>query len=304
MSQPLDPQNPFLLLLVLARVGSLMLTAPILGSRHVPFKIRILLSGFLAIAVCPLIPNDLSWPFSGAVTCSADADTVAAVDTKLNAAIDSAHWPVNGRVPDFDSVDQSKISNCGDWAFLLLSEISIGIMLGLGVTIIISAARMAGSVIGNLAAMQWTTELDPETHEPITAISQLFGLVSIAVFVAIGGLEMVTEALIQSYRNVPQGIAIAPTSALALLGDLLQQSFLLTLRGVAPAVASLLVGSITIGMLGRAFPYLNTLGLGFNSNQFMFFMATLLTMGGCLWLFLDDVGGVLETVQTNISAQR
>lgn len=250
-----DPQNSIVLLLVFARVGSLMLTAPVLGSQLVPFKIRILLAVFLAIAIFPLIPS-----------------------TSSSLGSDS-------------------------WVPLLFSEISIGIMLGLGAAILVSAAKMAGTVIGQLAGMQWTADADTESSEPVTAISQLFGIVSVAVFVTIGGPEMLTGALIDSYRNVPLGTPIAPASGLALLSDLLQQSFQLTLRGVAPAVASLLIGTITIGMLSRAFPFMNLLGLGFNSNQFMFFLATFLTLGGCVWLFLDDVGGTLDTVQRNLAVQ-
>jgi flagellar biosynthetic protein FliR len=250
-----DPQNSIALLLVFARVGSLMLTAPVFGSWLVPVKIRILLAVFLAIVILPLTPNTSLTPGSDA------------------------------------------------WVLLLFSEISIGIMLGLGVAILVSAAKMAGTVIGQLAGMQWTADSDTESSEPVTAISQLFGIVSVAVFITMGGPEMLTGALIDSYRNVPLGTPIAPASGLALLGELLQQSFQLTVRGVAPAVTSLLIGTFTIGMLSRAFPFMNMLGLGFNSNQFMFFLATFLTLGGCIWLFLDDVGGTLDTVERNLAGQ-
>lgn len=260
-----DPQNAGLLLLTFARVGSLMLTAPILGSRQVPFQFRLLLAGFAAVAIFPLtsgLPSTITLP---------------------NAKVDLAST---------------------QWLPLLFSEISIGIMLGLGMVILVSAAKTAGTIIGQLAGMQWTTDADSESDEPITAVSQLFGLLSIAVFVVVGGPEMMLSALIESYRNLPIGTSIAPGNGLALLGDLLQQSLILTLRGVAPAVASLLISTITIGMLSRAFPFMNMLGLGFNSNQFMFFMATFLTMGGCVWLFMDDASGVLHSVQQKMLEQR
>lgn len=261
-----DPQNAVLLLLTIARVGSLMLTAPILGSRHVPFPYRLLLAGFAAVAIFPLTSSR-----SSPIPLPLGSDTADLVSLQ--------------------------------WLPLLFSEISIGIMLGLGIMITVSAAKTAGTIIGQLAGMQWTTDADTESDEPITAISQLFGMLSIAVFVVVGGPEMVLSALIESYANLPIGTSIAPGNGLALLGDLLQQSLILTLRGVAPAVASLLISTITIGMLSRAFPFMNMLGLGFNSNQFMFFMATFLTMGGCVWLFVDDVGGILQSVQQRMMEQ-
>jgi flagellar biosynthesis protein FliR len=261
-----DPQNAVLLLLTFARVGSLLLTAPILGSRQVPVQYRFLLAGFAAVAIFPLTssrPSPISLP-----------EGTSAVD-----------WA------------------SAQWLPLLFSEVSIGIMLGLGMTIVISAARTAGTIIGQLAGMQWTTDADTESDEPITAISQLFGMLSIAVFVVIGGPEMVLSALIESYESLPISTTIGPGHGLAMLGNLLQQSLILTLRGVAPAVASLLISTITIGMLSRAFPFMNMLGLGFNSNQFMFFLATFLTMGGCVWLFMDDVGGILNSIQQSLLVQ-
>jgi flagellar biosynthetic protein FliR len=258
----LDIQNLLALMLTFARVGSLMLTAPILGSRQVPLKMRLLLAGFVALAIHPLLTRS------------------AVIEQRL------------------ESINGQQLAALMPTVF---SEIAIGIMLGLGVLILVAIAKTAGTVIGQLAGMQWTTDADTETAEPISAISQLFGVLSIAIFVMIGGPEMVLSALLDSYRSIPCGIGFSPEGGLRLLGELLQQSFWLTLRGVAPAIAALLISTITIGMLSRAFPFMNMLGLGFNSNQFIFLLAVFLTMGGSVWLFMDDVGGVLHLVQQRLA---
>jgi flagellar biosynthesis protein FliR len=251
-------------LLTFVRTASILLTAPIFGSRHVPLKTRLLLAGFVSIAVSPLVPVSPaeSQLFSQSITIS-----------QLTAIM-----PV------------------------VFSEIVVGIMLGLGVLILVATAKTAGMVMGQLAGMQWTTDADTESAEPISAISQLFGILSIAVFVLIGGPELLVSALIESYHRLPRGTSFAVDRIPFLLAELLQQSFLLTLRGVAPAVAALLISTITIGMLSRAYPFMNMLGVGFNSNQFIFLLAVCLTMGGSVWFFVGDVDGWLQMVQQRLGA--
>lgn len=264
-SPDIDVHFALALSLTLARVGSLVMTAPILGSRQVPVKMRLLLAAFVALAIHPLVTRS-----------AAIEETIKFTDGQSFVAL----LPV------------------------LFSEIAIGIMLGLGVLILVAAAKTAGAVIGQLAGMQWATDADTESAEPISAISQLFGFLSIAIFVMIGGPEMVLSALLDSYRNLPCGVGLSTHATTHLLGELLQQSFLLTLRGVAPAVSALLISTITIGILSRAFPFMNMLGLGFNSNQFVFLLAVFLTMGGSVWLFIDDVSGVLNLVQHRLAEVR
>ena len=83
-----------------------------------------------------------------------------------------------------------------------------------------------------------------------------------------------------------------------LVVDLCRQSFLLTLRGVAPGVAAMLISTLVIGMINRAYPQFNLLSLGISSNLLVMLVALLFTVGGCVWLFVDDFQQILETIRT------
>ena len=246
-------QLPVAFLLVLTRVSGVVLTAPILGSRSVPLKFRLLLSGLISVAAFPL--------------ATAPSNALTSTGQIFNA---------------------------------FSSEVVIGVMLGLGVMIMFVAAQAAGSVIGQMAGIQWASQTEGITGEPLTPISQLFGMISLAAFALMGGPELVLSALLDTCVHLPLGASLRSTDVIALLTQLLQQSFLLTLRGVGPAVAALLISTIVIGLVSRTYPQMNMLGVGLNSNQFVMFLAVFLTLGGCVWLFVDDLGGVVVLIQSSL----
>lgn len=250
---------PITFLLLCTRIGCLIMTAPILGSRSVPLKFRLLLAGLISLAALPLAT---ALPASSSVAWS--QPTVGVIFTAV------------------------------------LSEIVIGILLGLGVTILFSAAAAAGAVIGQLAGVQWPTQDDLDSGESVSAVGQLFGMLSLATFALINGPELVIGSVLETCVHLPLGTSLNPSSVIGLLTELLQQSLMLTLRGVGPAVAALMISTIVIGLIGRAYPQLNVLSMGLNSNQLVLFLAIFLTMGGCVWLFVDDLGQFLALIQTRL----
>ena len=122
-----------------------------------------------------------------------------------------------------------------------------------------------------------------------------------AAFALIGGPELVITATLDTFANVPIGTSLQSATVFPLLGELLQQSFILTLRGVAPAVAALMISTLVIGLISRTYPQMNLLGLGLSSNLLVMFLAIFFTLGGCVWLFVDDLQQIMALIQDSIS---
>ncbi len=243
---------PLVFLLVFIRVAGVVLTAPILGSRCVPLKFRLLVAGFISIAALPMAVPPIAKSFQ-----------------------------------------------LGDIFTAVTSELVIGVTLGLGVTIMFVAAQAAGAVIGQMSGIQWPNQTN-DVGESIAPVGQFFNVLSLAAFALIGGPEMVLVSLLETCVELPLGTSLHTPDIVALLAQLLQQSFLLTLRGVGPAVAALMISTIVIGLISRTYPQMNMLGIGLNSNQFVMFLAVFLTIGGCVWLFVDDLDGVISMIQTTL----
>lgn len=186
-------------------------------------------------------------------------------------------------------------------ASALFSEIIIGSLLGLGVMIIFSAAQMAGTVIGQMAGIQISDSLDPQTGQPASSISQMFGILSLAAFALMGGPELVVSATLDTFAQLPLGSSFESSDALGLITRLLQQSLILTLRGVAPAVGALMISTIVTGLISRTYPQMNLLSLGLNSNLMVMLLAVFFTLGGCVWLFADNLTLVVDTIVDSLN---
>ncbi len=191
-------------------------------------------------------------------------------------------------------------SDPGQIATAIFSEIIVGSLLGLGVMIMFSAAQVAGTVISQMAGIQISNTLDPQSGETASPVSQLFGVLSLAAFALVGGPELLLSAMLDTFIHLPLGTNLQTASALSLVTELLQQSFILTLRGVAPAVAALMISTLVVGLISRTYPQMNLLGMGLSSNLIVMLLAVFFTVGGSVWLFVDDLDQFISLITNSL----
>ena len=203
----------------------------------------------------------------------------------------------------FPLIDQSTTipSEIDGWVHSLFSELAIGIFLGLGVQIVFAAAKMTGTIMSQMAAMQIGNGNDTLGGEG-SPVSKLLGVLSIAAFVLMGGPEQLVGATIDTFVAVPVGTSLQTAGLINVTIELLRQSFLLTLRGVAPAVGAIMISTFVIGLISRNYPQIDLLNMGLASNLCVMLMALLFTLGGSVWLFADDFYQVVNTIQDAIVA--
>ena len=241
------------ILWVWIRISAAMFAAPVLGSRHWSMTWRMLLSGLLAILVCPLAPP---------ATLPPTASTI-----------------IGG----------------------VLSEALIGGVLGIGVLTIVSAAEMTGTIIGRMAGLQLDIASFGEMAGQGTT-SRLYAWVSIVAFILIGGPELVLGSVLETFRALPAGTTIDPRQILDLLNTLVHRSLDLALRAAGPAIVSILLATVVIGMIARTVPQINVLQIGLTSNLIVMLLALFLTLGGCVWLFIDDLPATLQGIVDALGA--
>jgi flagellar biosynthetic protein FliR len=239
--------------LAFVRIAAMIFTAPVLGHRSVPLRIKAILALGLTTVTFPLLNQ-------------------STVPTELNG-----------------------------WTQSFFSELTIGIFLGLGVQIVFAAAQMTGTVISQMAAIQIGGGTDTMGGEG-SPVSKLFGVLSIAAFILLSGPEHLVGATIDTFVSVPVGTPLKSGGLVDLMIELLRQSFLLTLRGVAPAVGAMMISTFVIGLISRNYPQINLLNLGLTTNLGVMMLSLMFTLGGCVWLFADDFQQVLSTIQNAIVA--
>ena len=179
---------------------------------------------------------------------------------------------------------------------LLGGEALIGACLGLGVLILIHGMTLAGELVGQASGLWLAEVFDPALDQDVPLFSRLLFLVTVSVFVCLGGHRLVMAGLLDTFQTIPPGGAGFPVSVAQGFVTLVSQSFQLGDPLPPPAVTALLLASLILAVVGRTLPQLNVLSLGLGLNAMLAFAALGLTLGAAAWAFQDQIQPALETI--------
>lgn len=183
------------------------------------------------------------------------------------------------------------------FAGMIFGEVVIGLLLGLGVTILLSGVQVAGQVVSQMSGMALGDVFDPSFDDSVSIFSQLFYFVALAVYVAIGGHRMTMDALLQTFTWTPPGEAVFDQPMSDALIALLAQSFNLGLRAAAPLMIALFLATVVLGLISRTLPQINTIVVGFSLNGLLTLSMLFLTIGSVAWTFQEPLSEALVTLQ-------
>ncbi len=194
-----------------------------------------------------------------------------------------------------------------NYLIVLASELFIGLILGLGVAILFSGVQMAGQLVAQASGMAMANVIDPSSGEEIPELARVLFWVTIAVYVTLGGHRIVMAGLLNTFAAMPLGSGLAPPSLDAIvqtLQILVGQSFSLGVRAAGPLLASLLLATLVVALIGRTLPQLNVMVLGFGLNSVLTFGVLALSIGAAVWVFQDELAAtvdlLMEAFQTPI----
>jgi hypothetical protein len=91
---------------------------------------------------------------------------------------------------------------------LILTELAIGLVAGLVLTILFGAASLAGDRIAATAGLGFAAQYDASAGGQTPVVAQLFGLFLLMVFYSVDGHLAVIRIVLESYVAVPPGAEI------------------------------------------------------------------------------------------------
>ena len=124
-----------------------------------------------------------------------------------------------------------------DWstaAWSIVLEALTGGILGWSAALVITGARMAGTLISAPAGLSTAALFDPETGEEMTVLGGLYGWIALVVFLVLDGPLNLVRALVESYRAVPAGGLLVSRETAALAFAQVGHALELSLRAAAP----------------------------------------------------------------------
>jgi flagellar biosynthesis protein FliR len=186
--------------------------------------------------------------------------------------------------------------NTLNYLAIVAGELVVGVCMGLGIQFIFRGLEMAGELIAYVGGLMMAEALDPamDTNEPL--FSRFLYLLALAIFLSVGGHRMVMAALLDTFQAIPPGLGVFTKSITEAFVTLVAQSFSLAVRAAAPAMLSLLLASLVMGLIGRTVPQLNVMNMGFALNSLLTFGILFLTLGAALWAFRGQIEPSLETL--------
>jgi flagellar biosynthesis protein FliR len=195
------------------------------------------------------------------------------------------------------------IDDMGEYARLLASEALVGLLLGLGITILFSGIQVAGQIVSQMSGLSLADVFNPSFDEDVSVFSQLFYFLALAVFVAIGGHRIMTAALLDSFATAPPGHASLGTGYVEVLTNIAAQSFALGIRAAAPLLVALLLSTLVLGLISRTLPQINIIVVGFGINSFLTLGLLFFSVGIVAWTFQEPSLEVIRQLQESLTSQ-
>jgi flagellar biosynthetic protein FliR len=192
------------------------------------------------------------------------------------------------------------VDNLVGLARLVLNEVLVGLLLGLGVTILFSGIQVAGQIVSQMSGLSLADLFSPGFDEDVSIFSQLFYFLTLAVFVAVGGHRVVVGALLDTFVWAPPGSASLGMTFVEVLTSIATESFDLGIRAAAPLLIALLLATLILGLISRTLPQINIIAVGFGINSLLTLALLFVTMGAIAWTFQEPAAAIIHRLEESL----
>ncbi len=223
--------NELTFLFILTRIASFVTALPVLGGGGTPPFIKALLVVAMTFVLFPVVSGNFPPPLPNPPPVSINLGLV-----------------VQG----------------------MLSEISIGLVIGFGARMIFSAVELGAEIAGMQIGFGVANAFDPISNQQVSLMRQVYMAVATLIFLSIYGDHSVLKALAYSFKWVP-------TTGFTVKGPLIEaiiklgsELFIVGMKIAAPITIALLLTQMAMGVISRVVPQIQvflfsfplTIGIG------------------------------------------
>lgn len=142
-------------------------------------------------------------------------------------------------------------------ALLLLSEVMIGLTLAFITQIIFAAVEFSGQIIGMQMGLTISSIIDPSQGTQNQIMSVILTLFATLMFLSLNIHHLFIRAIMDSFRVIPLGGWHMSGNILNFLVIRTADIFIIGIRLAAPVMVALLLATVALGVMARAFPQMN-----------------------------------------------
>jgi flagellar biosynthetic protein FliR len=184
-------------------------------------------------------------------------------------------------------------------AGLVGKEALVGFAFAFAVSVLFAAVSVAGSFLDTLIGFSYGGLVDPVNGNQSSVLAQLYTLVGVMIFIAIGGDTWMIQGLAKTYDLV--GITEMPSIG-AMVGGAqhtFATIFVSAVELAAPVLIALIITDAGFGVVSRVMPQLNVFAVGFPAKilvGFLIVAASLPFVAG--WIGNQLQQSVMSALQT------
>lgn len=179
---------------------------------------------------------------------------------------------------------------------LLISEIFVGLMLGMATRLIIGALQTAGTIIAQQTGLGFAMAVDPAMGGQQAAIGNFLSLLGITLIFATDLHHLAIAAIRNSYDLLPPGGLPAAGDAAALGVQAAARGFRLAIQISAPFLVFGILFNLGLGVLARLMPQMPVFFLGLPATILLGMVILFAVVGVMMGVFLEDIGDYLAEI--------
>ena len=185
---------------------------------------------------------------------------------------------------------------------LVVLEFAIGAFIGFMASMPLLAAQFGGLAMGQQIGLGFARFYNPAIGDESDALEQILFFLALATFLALGGLESMTSAVVSSFQSLPAGGVPAMlagesgASPLAVFVGALTAAFELGLRVAAPLLAIVCLETVVMGYLSKSVPQLNVMSIGFPVRIIIGLGVIVASLAAIDEALVDGTSGALESL--------
>jgi flagellar biosynthetic protein FliR len=139
----------------------------------------------------------------------------------------------------------------------VLSEVAIGVTIGLSVKLLFAGIQLAGQIVGYQMGFAVANVIDPATSAQIPILAQFYNLTAMLVFLAINAHHVFFSALVDSYTILPPLSMHINPQLVGMMMRLAANMFVVAIKVGAPLIAVMLMVSVALGLVARTVPQIH-----------------------------------------------
>lgn len=143
-----------------------------------------------------------------------------------------------------------------------LSELAVGLAIGVLINIIFSVVTLAGEMIDMQMGLSMAMVYDPGSSVNMPIMGNFFNVILMVVFFSGNAHLALLSLLADSFRAVAPGTVFPTAQSAQFIVGMGKDLFDLGLRMAVPVLAVEIIGIVAIGLLMKAVPQINIFSVG------------------------------------------